>query len=79
MKKVFSVNKFIKCCNKDGFNDDEILNNLKSWANECDGMTEKEMKTITHFKQDEWMVEVEEDDDNGRDDYEEMQIKRHDE
>lgn len=62
MKKVFSVKKWEEVLEKRGiFNKREIESAKKVWANDCDGLTAREM-FIKHgcITLDDWMIEVEE-------------------
>ena len=78
MKKVLSVEAFIEERREDGDTEESISIDLNFWANKFEGFTRAAMENAGLTVNENWMVEVEEDDDNGRDDYEEMQIKRHD-
>lgn len=43
---VFSVNKFIKDCREEGVHTKTIMDALSTWAKECDGKTEEEIKAM---------------------------------
>lgn len=58
MKKVFSIEKYVKSRKNDGDTDEKIRMHLISWANECDGLTEEKMNNLHYGTCDEWMVEI---------------------
>ena len=60
MKKVFSVEKFIKDQKQSGREASKIELSLSLWAKECDGLTEDEMEQLGCVTDDDWMIEVEE-------------------
>ena len=52
MKKIFSKRKCMECA---GIKDEK---NVCSWINECDGLTEEEMKEFGYKTEERWMIEV---------------------
>jgi hypothetical protein len=77
MKKVLSVEAFIEERREDGDTEESISIDLNFWANKFEGFTRAAMENAGLTVNENWMVEVEEDEDP-TDYYEEMQIKRHD-
>ncbi|MCK9470146.1 MAG: hypothetical protein M0Q88_00140 [Bacilli bacterium] len=60
MKKVFSVERYKKDCKEADYTEEMINDFCESWANECDGLTEKEMRNLRCSTRNDWMIEVEE-------------------
>jgi len=59
MKKVFSLEKFIASCIKDGDGTcaTEVIER-HPWALECDYLTRREMGAIGHTTREDWMTEL---------------------
>lgn len=62
-KKIFSREKFIASMRSNRFVSNEhlqeIINATDDWSNNCDGLTEEEIKKLHYFITDDWMIEVE--------------------
>ena len=60
MKKVFSVEKYIKYCKGNGDTEDDINYKVRKWAGKCQGLTVDEMWNQHRClsSTDAWMVEV---------------------
>lgn len=58
MKQVFSLKKFIEDL-KPKVGDNILIDALKLWALECEGLTPEEMKELHYGCANEWLIEVE--------------------
>ena len=75
MKKVFSKEKYIKDLIALGFNEEKIKNvNNRSWVNKCEGLTIEEMKKMGYIVNEEWFVEVPDDEVSN---YEDLKEENH--
>ena len=62
MKKVFSKEKYIEDMRAIGSNEEKIENiKNRSWVNKCEGLTREEIEKMGYTLDEEWFVEVPDD------------------
>lgn len=65
-KKIFSREKYIASMRSNQFVSNErlqeIINATDDWSNNCDGLTEEEIKKLHYTITDDWMIEVDDND-----------------